>query len=443
MLEAIVGSVVGLMLVWSGVYWVLWTSLFLTFLVHLRSEKSIEDGVAIIDRSWARVSNSDISRRFALVSLASAIAIAVLWIFLLVPVILDGFGWIGSYLRFVLLGFVSLNITVASVVLVMSLVLVFLTEMRPVPPPNDKPPDTLRTRTMVIIMMAATVLLPGAVAGVTGCFVIIRATATLMHLRDGISCFLQNWATLMLKTDIATEPELLPGLPDDHMFSFATMLRDYRRAEKNLADRYGSLLALAVFIPSMFYRLMLKSSFWFYAPLMWAAAPPRGLERDIHGKLRWDPTLARTPIDIAAALVALVGAFFFFFRVWDYNAYQTAATWAKDNDFPAYWPLLAAGINPSRVDIWYLLPGIGALLSLAVFVWAMQISSRARLVRRFPSQRTLWCLYKLNAAKNVLSISTVVVGFCFLLFYFGSNCLLPSAIQSVLSALTLAECVPL
>ncbi len=409
---------------------------------NLGAPQSIEDGVAIIDRSWERLTRNDASRRFALLTIIIAVAVGVSWIFLLAPIILDRFGWTLSYQRLVLLGFFSLNITVASVIFVTTLAIVLLTEMRPAESINDGPSYTLPRRTLVYLMAWATVLLPGGVVGVTGCFVIIRAFATLKHLRRGISCFLQNWATLMMKTDITTEPELLPGLPKDHIFSFETMLSHFRRADQSPSDKYGNFLALAIFIPPMFYRLILKSTFWFYAPLIWAAVPPRGLEHDQTGKLRWNPTLARTPVDIAAALVALIGAFFFFFRLWDYNAYQTAAAWAKDNDFPAYWPLLAAGINPAGLNMWYLLPGISALLSLVVFIWAMQVSARVRLLKRFPDQRTLWCLYKLNEAKNFLSISTVLVGFFFLLFYYSKNCLLPSTLQSMVSAFNIAECGP-
>jgi hypothetical protein len=440
--ETITASIFGLILVWSGVYWVLWTSLFLTFLVHLRSEKSIEDGVAIIDRSWERLTKNNASRPFRLVTFVIAVAVGMLWIFLLAPILLERFGWNLSYHRLVFLGFLSLNITVASIIFVMTLAIVLLTEVRLEASTKDGPSEILPTRTLVYLMVWATILLPGAVVGGTGCFVIIRAFATLKHLRDGIDCFLQNWATLMLKTDITTEPELLPGLPSDHMFSFKTMLTHFRSANQSVSDKYGNFLALAIFIPPMLYRLILKSTFWFYAPLMWAAAPPSGLEHDQTGRLRWNPTLARTSVDLAAALIALIGAFFFFFRLWDYNAYQTAAAWAKDNDFPAYWPLLAAGINPAGLNMWYLLPGFSALLSLVVFVWAMQISSGVRLLQRFPDPRALWCLYKLNAAKNFLSISTVLVGVCFLLFYYSENCLLPSTLQSIASAFNTVECGP-
>ncbi|MEX0319435.1 MAG: hypothetical protein AB3N21_15860 [Ruegeria sp.] len=185
---------------------------------------------------------------------------------------------------------------------------------------------------------------------------------------------------------------------------------------------------------------MLKSSFWFYAPLIWLASPPSGLERKPDGTFRWDPSLARTPIDIVSALVAIIGASILIFRVWDHKAYQVASTWAKANDFPVYWPLLAAGINPVGLDVWYLLPGVGAILSLTVFLWAMQISARVRLVGRYPGQFSLLCLYKLNSAKNAASALTVIIGFVFLLVYYGANCRLPTFLQFFVSIISDVDC---
>jgi len=441
LLETLLASLVGLLLIWSGVYWILWTSLFLTFLVHLRSEKSVEDGVRVFDRSLDKLANNTPSQRILIHSLIVLFSIALIWIFLLAPRLLENFGWIGSYVSLVLVGFVSLNILVASAVFVFLLSLVLSNVVKEKTSSDGDQSDDLSKWALITIVVFGTALLPGSVISVTFCFIIIRSASTLRYLRDGLANFLQNWATLMMKTDLTTEPELLPGLPEDHSFSFRSVVSEFAESRQDILTKYINLLPLGVFVPSVFYRLILKSSFWFYAPLMWVASPPRGLERELDGTFRWDPSLARTPVDIVAALVALVGAFFLFFRVWDNSAYQAASAWAKDNDFPAYWPLLAAGINPKGLDVWYLLPSVGAILSLTVFVWAMQISTLAKLAGRFPGQFSLWCLYKLNAAKNIASVLTVALGIVFLLIYYSVNCRFPTSIQNVASMTGGTDCV--
>jgi hypothetical protein len=440
-LETLLASFVGLLLVWFGEYWILWTSLFLTFLVHLRSEKSVADGTRAFDRSWARLTNSAITRRSLVLSLVAALGIALVWMLFLAPFLLASFGWIGSYGSLVLVGFVSLNVSVASAVFIFLLSLFLSDEAEKKASSDEEKTDAPSKRTLIISLIFGTILLPGVVVSVTACFVIIRSTATLSHLRDGLANFLRNWTTLMLRTDITTEPELLPGLPEDHLFSFARSKSAFTQPGQDVVTKYSNLLPLAVFVPSIFYRLVLKSSFWFYAPLMWVASPPRGLEKQQDGTFRWDPSLARTPLDKVAAIVALVGTFFLFFRIWDNGAYQAASAWARENDFPAYWPLLAAGVNPMQLDVWYLLPSIGALLSLAVFMWAMQISARAKLDGRFPGQFTLWCLYKLNSAKNIASLLTVALGIVFLIIYYSANCQFPASIQNVSSSSGGRECM--
>jgi hypothetical protein len=441
LLETVLASFVGLLLVWFGEYWILWTSLFLTFLVHLRSEKSVEDGVRTLDRSWTTLTNAAPTRRILVVSLVAAFCIALVWIFFVAPILFASFGWIGSYGSLVLVGFISLNILVASAVFVLLLSLFLSGGVEKKEPSNDGTADATSKRILIISVIFGTVLLPGAVASVTACFVIIRSISTLRYLRDGLANFLQNWTTLMLRTDITTEPELLPGLPDDHTFSFASAKNGFTHPEQDIVNKYSNLLPLGVFVPSIFYRLVLKSSFWFYAPLMWVASPPRSLHKQNDGTFRWDPSLARTPLDVVAAFVALFGTFFLFFRIWDNSAYQAAATWVKANDFPAYWPLLAAGIDPMQLDVWYLLPSVGAVLSLTVFIWAAQISARAKLDGRFPSQLTLWFLYKLNSAKNIASLLTVALGIVFLLVYYNANCQSLASMREIPLGLSGPDCV--
>ena len=432
-LETLLASFVGMYITWSGEYWIFWTSLFLTFLVHLRSEKSVEEGIRLFDGSWTRITNNYPSRRIAVISLTSAIVVALVWIFLLAPLIFDKFGWIGSYGSLAMVGFISLNLLVAAAVFAILVSLLLSNETKKKTSSDSAPPSAPSKRTLTILLIIGTALLPGAVAAFTLCLIVIRTTATIKNLRDGLANFLQNWSTLMLRTDLTSEPEVLPGLPEDHALSFRSFISEISAPGIDFSEKYGILLSSGIFFPSIFYRLLLKTSFWIYAPLIWIASPPRGLERDINGILRWDPLLARTPVDIVAAFVAFVGVFFLVFRVWDYSAYQAAATWAEANDFPAYWPLLAAGLNAQRLDLWYLLPGVGALLSLAIFVWAMQISAHVKLTGRFPGQFELWCLYKINSVKNILSLATVALGIAFLLYYYSAKCQLPTLILNTIS----------
>ena len=401
----------------------------------------MKEGVHLFEPIWEKFKSKRPSRRTTLISLILCLLLALIWIFFLSPFVLEQLGWLGGYWNFVFLGFVIINLLVSFFII--GVIFSFLIAAHPTTQEeNNETTSSIEARNTLIIALILTFLVPGAVAAITLSFVLIRAIATIRFIGEGLKYFLLNWTTLILKTDLTTEPEILPGLPPESPFSFKSMLSMYHSSGSDPGERYASLISLSVFAPSIAYRLILKSSFWFYAPLLWVAAPPRGLLLDDTGRFRWDRSLAHTPVDIAAALVALIGAFFFFFRVWDQTAYSTASRWAAENGFPAYWPMLAAGIDPRRVDLWHLLPGIAALLSLVVFLWAWQISARHRHSGHVPSQFTLWCIYKLNSAKNTLSVLLVACGIYVLFLYYGENCLLPAPLQHLIGTLLGMSCSP-
>ena len=184
----------------------------------------------------------------------------------------------------------------------------------------------------------------------------------------------------------------------------------------------------------MLYRLVLKSSFWLYIPLLWVATPPRRLQRNSDGELVWDETIARTPLDHLAMLTSIGSVIARAYRLWDHETYERAAKWTAENELPVYWQMYLSGIDPAQVTFWYWLPGVSATLALTVWVWAAQISAFKKLSGNGPSQRSLWFLAKLNSLKYVLSLVTFLAGVAALGIYFYHNCYLsfvPDWLQSV------------
>jgi hypothetical protein len=435
LLETIAASTLGLLLVLSGEYWVFWTSFFLTLIVHLRSDMSVENGVKIFNQGLNRGFLSSVSKRSKILCAVATLGFSMAVMFVLSKELFDELGQAWSYADMALFSYVTLNVVYASGVFGVVLLLCFTSN----PEPDASMPE-LSKSTLPVLIILSIVCIPGNFLVVTFCFVAVRAIATMKYLSDGLSNILPNWIDLILRTDLTTEPELIPGLPDDHPFSFAKIKSVFVRPERDAVSNIGALFSMAFFLPSIIYRLILKSTFWFYAPLLWAASPPRGLKKKPDGTFLWDPSLARTPVDFLAALVAFVYASWMIYWMWDNSAYQAASAWAQMNDFPAFWPLLAAGIDPARIDPWSILPAFAALSALGAYVWAIQISVRVRNTDWLPGQRTLWCLYKLNSAKNSASILTVILGFAVLIMYYGEHCQLPSLLQSIASTFGDADC---
>jgi hypothetical protein len=365
--ESIIATGIGLWLVWKGFYWAFWSSIILTLVVHLRSPESTSEGV--------RLFNSFLSNRFVTTRIPHNAD-------LLIPFSLER---------------------------------------------------------VIIIYVAA---------------LIIRIYSSLKYISIGVRYIPENWINLILKTDILTVPEIIPGLPKTHIFhaknifervsdyGSRTLLSILKRSFKefllSLAKLsipevifrfYGVLiniiLTLSILLPSIVYRIILKSSFWLYLPLIWIATPPRGLRRDRTGQLVWSAAFARTPVDHIAFVLSLGGALALLWTLWDHAAYMAAANWAQEENFPAYWPLLLAGIDPTRVAYWNWLPGVAALLAVVVFIWAWQVSVSQK-AGQMPSQLSLWFLSKANSLKNAASVATVALGLWTVFSYFRHQCLLPS-----------------
>ncbi len=411
----------------------------LTPLVHLRSKSSIDEGLERFNTTW-RTMQEELPNRRTLVLILSSIGIAsLIWVFFLAPALLAQYGNLRGYWGQTLIGLLSINVLFSLLTygLVTSLL---LTDKELKKEPSTKEGSTWNNRSRLLVCLLSTLILPGVVFAISSVFIAFRAWVTLRHFREGMGRFIENWVTLILRTDLTTEPEILPGLSDEHAMSFASLFNTFRQKNQDGLSKYENLLPLAIFVPSILYRLILKSSFWLYGPLIWIAANPRGLKRDKAGRLLWDASLARLPLDIIAAFVALISTVLLLIPIWDHEAYFAASTWATKNDFPAFWPLLAAGLDPTRLDLWYLLPGIAAVLSLIVFIWSWQVSARFRTTAIAPSQFVLWVIYKLNSLKNLSSFLTVLVGFTVLVIYYGDQCLLPEPLMQLYGFIGDADC---
>ena len=101
----------------------------------------------------------------------------------------------------------------------------------------------------------------------------IRIYATIKYWPVGAKHILHNWHTIGLSLDLITPPELLPEISrksELKQFSssrFIEKFKESNRVQKILVFIVGFVMLT----PSYFYRLSLKSTFWFYWPLLLAS----------------------------------------------------------------------------------------------------------------------------------------------------------------------------
>lgn len=94
----------------------------------------------------------------------------------------------------------------------------------------------------------------------------IRIISVLSTLRYGLKSVSENWRRTLLVEDLAMQPELVPGIVDNHMLGFDSHVKDL--TSKNFGLFASSLITVPLFLlPPLLWRLSLKSTFWFYAPI--------------------------------------------------------------------------------------------------------------------------------------------------------------------------------
>lgn len=95
----------------------------------------------------------------------------------------------------------------------------------------------------------------------------VRFASILRHPLQGIISLPFNWRSNSWSIDSYCMPELIPGLQiPPREFSFKKNVDDFRAGRERLMS---AIFILIFFLPAFFYRLSLKSTCWFYLPLMY------------------------------------------------------------------------------------------------------------------------------------------------------------------------------
>lgn len=109
--------------------------------------------------------------------------------------------------------------------------------------------------------------------------VVIKFMAVMSNLKDGIIDFPINAERLFFCIDYKTEPELIPGVALENQYSLKSLWHSYKHSSKWLAtdSNEKSLILIKIilfFVPAYIYRYILKSTIWFYLPLIYISKKP-------------------------------------------------------------------------------------------------------------------------------------------------------------------------
>jgi hypothetical protein len=185
---------------------------------------------------------------------------------------------------------------------------------------------------------------------------------------DAIGSIPENWRKVVLCTDTATLPELLPGAAD--LPGGTEMLRalpfDFGfwvpEAETSSAFTWvlAILVSLPILIPATLYRLSLKSTALIWSPLVWAFRPIRNEEDPfVFAKGVVSLSFFKISRTYSALIMVLFVAKLGFFLMWARLDEIFDKTPVRD--------LLITYLAPASMPLWHVTAMINACLTWIIF----------------------------------------------------------------------------
>ena len=128
---------------------------------------------------------------------------------------------------------------------------------------------------------------PGLVLGFWLRSVIFKIDSTVRRWKEGWRRLSENWRSLVWAHDLRRPPEVLPGIdrhPELRGFRIGNILNHYK--SESGAERVFGIVVAALslpifFLPAWLYRLSLKSTCWFWWPLVFSQTSGRTAAREV------------------------------------------------------------------------------------------------------------------------------------------------------------------
>ena len=259
-----------------------------------------------------------------------------------------------------------------------------------------------------------------------------KIIGTLKFLSKGISNISFNWSTYCFVIDLFKIPEIIPELENDNRISNDVKLSHFftnMNIEISSINLYIRIIIfLVLFIFSIFYRFSIKSTFWFYIPLLFLVKTPSIIEDNSQKVGEFLSSLYETYLAkwrFILALVTLLGFIYSYFNYVDF----------MNLNIPFTQFLILFYIDISSFEIWRIFQLSIVLSTIFIFLGSNairvpKISNNLELKKDLK----ILIIFYLNIFRNWVSFFYFSSAFLYLFFYFdGINTMyLPMGIKSFL-----------
>jgi hypothetical protein len=260
----------------------------------------------------------------------------------------------------------------------------------------------------------------------------LKILATFKYIFYGIKNISLNWFESCFNIDILKTPELIWGIENDERilndFKFSHFFKNIKE-ESSYIDIFTRIFIMGIlYIFAIFYRFSIKSTFWFYIPLLFLVKTPSVIEDNSQKVGEFLSSLYETYLAkwrFVLALITLGGFIYSYFNYVDF----------VNLNIPFGQFLILFYIDISSFEVWRIFQLSIVISTIFIFLGANairvpKISNNLELKKDLKVS----IIFYLNIFRNWVSFLYFSSAFLYLIFYFDgiNNINLPIGIKSFL-----------
>lgn len=243
---------------------------------------------------------------------------------------------------------------------------------------------------------------------------IYKTIAVILHLKSGYKRISRNWFTYCFVVDLKKTPEIMLGIEEKKSISKLYKLSTIYEVLKIKNNFIGKIVFLSIYLflypLAISYRLSLKSTFWFYIPLLFIIkSPTLDTSKDI-GKFLSE--LYQTIWAWIRFILALITLGAFFITYYEYYPINNI-------EFPLASIVTLLYLDFSSIEVWKIFQVLVAILTILLFIYSNairtpRVSNNISLEYDFHVKT----IFYLNSLRNWLSVLYLLSAFIFLATFF-------------------------
>ena len=260
----------------------------------------------------------------------------------------------------------------------------------------------------------------GASLGFLFVIFIYKLIAVISNFSDGYKDIIQNWRYSNFVIDLKYPPELMFGIEAYNGLNEFKLSESFSQIEKDDEDIFNkiivksfsvSVIYLILYPFAFFYRFSIKATFWFYIPLLILVQTPRSL-RDNTTIKNFLSNLHRYAYARFLFILAIIALISFF--VLHLNPHYLKEI---SNPFAIYISIIYFDL--SSIEMWKLLQIAIAFLTVVLYFWSDYIwKTEENRNMNFMYNKQIRYIFLLNNIRNVFALFYFLFLFIYISYEF-------------------------